>query len=170
MFRQSIQAKFLNATTTRRMYYNLTSKDVGRLAPKQLIRARSVKPLEGQNFSLKTSTSFLYLQNVLVHLRFTKHYVYQLAFPMDWIYHGSDLPWVRFTMDQIYHGSDLPWIGFSMDWIYYGSDLPCSCVQDFSRIKVYKRGLCQCAKIHNWGMIVIVESPILLLRLRTKSL
>ena len=48
MFRQSIQAKFLNATTTRRLYYNLTSKDVDRVTPKQLLRARSVKPLEGE--------------------------------------------------------------------------------------------------------------------------
>ena len=51
MFRQSIQAKFLNATTTRRSYYHLTGSEVEALAPKQLVRARAVKPLDGEKLS-----------------------------------------------------------------------------------------------------------------------
>ena len=51
MFRQSIQAKYLNATTTRRCYYHLTGLEVDRLAPKQLVKARAVKPLDGKIFS-----------------------------------------------------------------------------------------------------------------------
>ena len=48
MFRQTIQAKYLTATTTRRSYYHLTGTEVEILAPKQLVRSRSVKPLEGK--------------------------------------------------------------------------------------------------------------------------
>ena len=53
MFRQTIQAKFLNATTTRRSYYHLTAEKVADLAPKQLVNARAVQPLEGESFLLK---------------------------------------------------------------------------------------------------------------------
>ena len=50
MFREYIQTKYLNATTTRRCYYNLTGAEVERLAPKQLVAARAVKPLVGTNY------------------------------------------------------------------------------------------------------------------------
>ena len=44
MFRQVIQKKYLNATTTRRSYYHLTSAKVDDLTPEALLRARAVKP------------------------------------------------------------------------------------------------------------------------------
>ena len=49
MFRQSSQAKFLTATTTRRSYYHLTKLEVDCHSPKEFIAARAVKPLEGDN-------------------------------------------------------------------------------------------------------------------------
>ena len=47
MFRQSRQDRYLAATTTRRSYYHLTGELVDSFAPKELIAARAVKPLEG---------------------------------------------------------------------------------------------------------------------------
>ena len=47
MFRQTIQKKFLSATTTRRCYYNITGAEVDKITPKLLLRARSVNLLEG---------------------------------------------------------------------------------------------------------------------------
>ena len=47
MFRQSNQAKYLNATLTRRSYYHITAENVEGLTPKNLINKRSVKPLAG---------------------------------------------------------------------------------------------------------------------------
>ena len=51
MFRQVDQKKFLNATTTRRCYYNLTKSEVERLTPKALLRQRTVKTLDGNFYS-----------------------------------------------------------------------------------------------------------------------
>ena len=47
MFRQVDQKKFLGATTTRRCYYNLTGVEVQRSIPKVLLKARTVRTLEG---------------------------------------------------------------------------------------------------------------------------
>ena len=71
MFRQYIQAKYLNATTTRRCYYNLTGVEVDRLAPKSMVVARAVKTLEGK-FLCSLFYEYFFLnerktQNIKIH-------------------------------------------------------------------------------------------------------
>ena len=62
MFRQTIQKKFLNATTTRRCYYNLTGAEVDKITPKLLLRARSVNLLEGELFDNQTKKNGILFQ------------------------------------------------------------------------------------------------------------